>query len=330
MAVGSLLGCVGVLWWSQAGSVVALYGAFAVMGLASAMVLYEPAFALVAVTVRPRARSSALLFITVVAGFAATIFLPLTNALVGWMGWRAALGVLALLVLATALPHALFLPGGAGHHRGPDGAGDAGAGGGTGTALRDPAFWWLTAAFVLGTASVTAVAAHMVAFLMDRGESAAFAAAAVGSLGAIKVGGRVVLALAERRAHLARLTALVFVSQGAALTTLAVTDGRAAILVFIAVYGVGFGAATIARPLLVAQTWGTASYGSIAGAVAVGVTVAKAVAPVAAGAARDALGSTTPVLLALGGITATAGLCLIPFHRRANAPRDPRNPPGPP
>ena len=112
--------------------------------------------------------------------------------------------------------------------------------GGRGVA-REPASWWLTTAFVLGTASVTAVSAHLVALLVDRGESAAFPAAAVGSLGAIKVGGRIASTLAERRRGMAVLTAGVFASQGAALALLGFGRGRAVVLVFVLVYGAGFG-----------------------------------------------------------------------------------------
>lgn len=330
MTTGAVLGAAGVWWWSAVTSLPGLYGAFAVIGIASAMVLYEPAFAVIARAFDARERSAALLVLTVVAGFAATIFLPMTTWLVGEAGWRGALRWLALLLLVTtAVPHALAVPGRRG--RGPvaraggadeatedvlaRGPAAAPVAGNLGDVLRDRTFWWLTAAFVLGTASVTAVSAHMVGFLVDRGETAAFAAAAVGSLGAIKVGGRIVLALSERRAGLARLMAVVFASQGAALALLALTRGRAAVVAFVAVYGAGFGAATIARPLLVVQRWGTASYGAVAGAVAAGVTVAKAASPVVAGTARDALGSTTPVLLALAALTAAAGLCLVPLVR---------------
>src|SRR5205823_9468638 len=82
--------------------------AFAVMGAASATVLYDSAFAVIN-TWFERDRHSALLTVTVVAGFASTIFLPTTQALVDWLGWRHALLVLAALCAATAIPHAVLL-----------------------------------------------------------------------------------------------------------------------------------------------------------------------------------------------------------------------------
>lgn len=46
---------------------------------------------------------------TVVAGLASTVFLPLSRAVVDRMGWRSALLVLAGLLAACALPQALLL-----------------------------------------------------------------------------------------------------------------------------------------------------------------------------------------------------------------------------
>jgi MFS family permease len=104
-------------------TVAGLYLAFAGIGLASATVPYEPAFATIVRWFSTR-RSQAMLALTVVGGFASTIFLPTSNALVDAFGWRDALPVLAgVLAVLTVLPHALVLrrdPADLGLH--PDGA----------------------------------------------------------------------------------------------------------------------------------------------------------------------------------------------------------------
>lgn len=307
---GAVLGAAAVWAWAAVGGLAQLYVVMVVVGVAAAMVLYEPAFAVVATVVDDARRPRALLAITVVAGFAATIFLPLTDALASTVGWRDALRVLAVLQLAVAMPHLLLLPARPVREaaRGPSGR-EA-----LRRAARDTAFWSLASAFVLGTSAVVAVSVHLIAFLVDRGEAPAVAATAVGALGAVKVGGRVALTLAERRVPMALLTAAVFVSQGLALALLALVPGRAALVAFVLVYGAGFGAATIARPLLVAERWGTASYGVVAGGLAALVMIARAAAPPLVGLARDAAGSPTPVLLALAVVTAAAGLCLLPLR----------------
>ncbi|MFG1684275.1 MFS transporter [Nonomuraea sp. NPDC049269] len=101
MTAGSILGTTAVLAWSRVESLWQLYAVFAAMGIACAMVLYESAFAVIVSwfdgPTRERGRANALLALTVVAGFASSIFLPLTGLLVVWYGWRQALIVLALI-----------------------------------------------------------------------------------------------------------------------------------------------------------------------------------------------------------------------------------------
>src|SRR2546430_14333662 len=67
------------------------------MGFAMAATLYEPAFAVV-VSWFARGRDRALLTVTLVAGLASTIFMPIEAALLERMGWRSALTVLAVVL----------------------------------------------------------------------------------------------------------------------------------------------------------------------------------------------------------------------------------------
>lgn len=123
MTAGSVVCALLVVAWSQVHNAAGLYAVMAGIGLARAAVLYDPAFA---VTVRwfHTRRSSALLAVTVVAGFASTVALPSSDALIDALGWRRALLVLAaVLAAATVLPHWLVLrrdPADVGAH--PDGA----------------------------------------------------------------------------------------------------------------------------------------------------------------------------------------------------------------
>jgi MFS family permease len=71
-----------------------------------AAVLYEPAFVVIATWFPDDAeRRRALLALTVIAGFASVIYVPLAGWLVETRGWRDALIMLAaLLILLTVLP----------------------------------------------------------------------------------------------------------------------------------------------------------------------------------------------------------------------------------
>jgi MFS family permease len=90
MTAGSLLGAACVVGWSQVQTLPQLYLVFTGIGLACAAVLYEPAYAVINTWFR-RDRHRALLTLTVVAGFASTVFLPTSQALIDALGWRGAL-----------------------------------------------------------------------------------------------------------------------------------------------------------------------------------------------------------------------------------------------
>jgi hypothetical protein len=115
MTLGSAAATLLVFAWSRVTSITAYYLVWAGLDAVMAAVLYEPAFAVVTRWFARR-RARALLTITLVAGMASTIFLPLTEALVARLGWRSTLAALSLLlglvttpVLFAALALALLL-----------------------------------------------------------------------------------------------------------------------------------------------------------------------------------------------------------------------------
>lgn len=322
MTAGSVAAVLLVVAWSRVHTVAGLYLVFAGIGVVSAAVLYEPAFAVV-VRWFHTGRARALLAVTVVAGFASTVFLPAADALIGALGWRDALLVLAgVLAVTTVLPHALVLrrdPADLGLH--PDGAAAPAVPAATSAhpwrpaglrttarwALRDPLFGWLTLAFAANTLAVIVVAVHLVPFLRDHGHGGTFAAAATGALGALSVTGRLAVTGATRRWSTASVTAVAFAVQGAAVVVLlAAASSTAGAVVFVLLFGLGFGVGTIARPALLADAYGTASYATLSALGGVAFTAAKTVGPVAAGVALTVSGSWTPVLVGLLVATAVA------------------------
>jgi MFS family permease len=76
--------------------------------LASAFVLYATAFALLAQTTGPRAQRS-ITYLTLIAGFASTIFWPLTTWMLHGMDWHRVYFVFAALNLFVCLPLHLWL-----------------------------------------------------------------------------------------------------------------------------------------------------------------------------------------------------------------------------
>ncbi len=155
MTGGSIAATLLVLAWSQIHSILALYLVWTGIGLATACVFYEAAFAVI-ITWFGQRRATALLALTVVAGFASSIFLPLTGHLVERYGWRTAILVLAAIHGLVTIPGHLLIrrpPPGAQtlqphHHTSDDDRRRVVA-----TAVHDPGYWALTIAFLASAAA---------------------------------------------------------------------------------------------------------------------------------------------------------------------------------
>lgn len=301
MTTGSVAGVALTLAWASVTTLLQLRLVFAGIGVVTAMVLYEPAFAAVAKWMRNTERSTAVLWITLAAGFASTIFLPLAATLTDLVGWRDALRWLSgALILLTVVPHALLreprqIPG-------LDVRQDQGASLSTRDALRSGGFWWMTLAFACGRIPIVAVTTHLPALLVERGESPVIAASITGVIGALSVTGRVMLTVASRWSSFETLLAGTYALQAIALGVLALAAGQAAVVAFVVAFGLGFGATTISKPVMVAQRYGPAAYGSIAGVIATITTVGEAASPGVVGLAHDVTRGYRSSLFGLAGI----------------------------
>ena len=313
MSAASLLAGLLVIGWSQARTLQQFTLVWAGLGLCMAALFYEPAFTVIANWFR-RERARALALITFVAGFASTIFLPLADLLLQRYGWRAAVLLLgAALIVTTAPLHALVLrrrP--ADLSLQPDGAQPAErdveappAMSGR-EALRGRAFWGLTLSFSLVMLAGTAIRVHFVPYLLDQGLGSSLAATGAGLIGAAQVLGRLIFAPLSARISLTGLSAMVFATQALALLTLLAARGTLGIALFVLLFGAAIGAATLARPALLAQRYGPARFGRISSVMVVFLTLAGTIAPVGAGALHDHFGSYGPMLWLITGITLAA------------------------
>ncbi len=308
MTAGSILASLLLFGWARVESPGVFYLLWAGLGLTMAAVLYEPAFAVVT-TWFVRHRHRALTMLTLVAGLASTVFVPLATWLLEQRGWRGAVTALAVLLAATTVPlHALVLRG---HPRDvgsvPDGetsppvaqatAPDRSVG--WRTAVESRAFWGLVLVFVLGNFATVAAAVHLVPYFLERGVPAKTAAAVVGLLGAMQLPGRLLYGPLRRRLSLVPATSLVVLMQAAALAGLPWISGRPGLLAFVTAFGMASGMSTLLRASFVAEAFGPSEYGRISGIVALFTTVARAVAPVGAAVAYAALGGYRGVFVGL-------------------------------
>jgi predicted MFS family arabinose efflux permease len=312
MTAGSCLATLLMLAWSRVESLWALYAIWCGLGLATSAILYEPAFVAV-VQWFEHHRERALLTLTLAAGLASTIFMPIEAWLVTRVGWRATLLTLGIVLGIVTIPlHAAMLrPAPRPTRRTPsDVPIPAIPGASLAEASRTATFWVLAVAFVIGNFATVSVTVHLIPYLVDRGYGPAFAAATIGWMGAMQLPGRVFFVPIARWLGARWVTASIFIAQagGVLVITLVWLSGVGPVIVLL---GAANGMATLARATVVAEVFGSRHYGSIAGALAVGANGARAIGPVGASLLRIALGSYDALFRTLAGALALVALAVF-------------------
>lgn len=312
MTVGSCLATALTYAWGRVESLPALYAVWFFMGLAMAATLYEPAFAVVVSWFRER-RDRALLTVTLVAGFASTIFMPIEAWLLTRVGWRQALTILAVVLAVITIPiHALVLRRGRTVTRSAGGGLTSSVPGMTlGEAARTLVFWVLAIAFFVGNFSTAAVSVHLIPYFVDRGYTATIAAAVIGWMGAMQVPGRLLFVPISAWLGGRWMVASVFFGQAVGLAQLPLISAIGTAIPFILVMGASNGMSTLSRATSLAQIFGARHYGAISGAVALGANGARAVGPVGASLLLLALGDYPSVFWVLAATLVVASLAVL-------------------
>ena len=293
MAAGSVASAIGLAWLSRCTTTASYFGAWTVIGLAMALALYEAAFATINRKITgdaPRAISTLTLF----AGFASTIFWPLTLAIDAQLAWRDTYLVYALLQLAVCLPLHLWLGRDAPHPPAPAHAPrDSHT---LAQAVRHPVFWKLALAFSANVFIFSALAVHLIPLLQSLGHSASAAVFLAALVGPMQVAGRIGERTLARDAAPQVVGRFVFATLPAGLLVLALLGTKAwAVALFCLLYGMSNGVLTIIRGTLPRALFGARHYGAIMGAMAAPSLLSKAAGPLLAAAILS--GSTGPVML---------------------------------
>ncbi len=271
---------------------VALFTAWAVVGIGMALGLYDAAFATLAGLYGNAARGP-ITGITLFAGFASTIGWPLSAVLAAHFGWRDACLAWAGLHLVVGLPlNALLVPSAPPPAPKPDDG-----------EPRDQRREMVLLAYVFASAwFVTgAMATHLPQLLQMAGASRTAAIGAASLVGPAQVGARIVEFLFLRRAHplIPARIATALHPLGAALLAL---WGAPLAVAFSLFYGAGNGILTIARGTLPLAIFGPHGYGARTGWLGAPARAAQALAPLLFGLILDRLG--------LYALAVSTGLCL--------------------
>jgi len=316
MTAGSVLGVALVIGWSMVEDLAAFYALWILMGVCWSATLYAPAFATVTAHFRER-RTEALTVVTLMAGLASTIFLPLTAFLLVALGdWRSALVALAAILAVTIPLHALVLrkaPEPAEHEAEPSLS--------LGEALRHPSFRWLALGFVCFALGI-GLFVHLVPYLSGRGSDLTTAATIAGLVGAMQVVGRIALAPLERRLDPAMLIALVYGLQPLAIVILLLGPAPVAPWIFVVLFGAGRGMDTLIRNTVVARLYGPRRFASISAVLSLVITAAWASGPIALGAVYDTFGGYEPGFWVVAAASVVAAVAVVTATRRPD--RSPR------
>jgi predicted MFS family arabinose efflux permease len=319
MGAGSVVCGVGFLLLADSRSPQAYVGAWTVLGVAMGLTLYEAAFA----TINRRFAESgrrAISNLTLFAGFASTIFWPLTQALDAALGWRNCYLWYGAVQLLVCLPLHLML----GRERAsPPQPVRAGTRSHTlAEALRHPAFWTLALAFSANTFVFSALSVHLIPLLQSMGHSARVAVAVAMLIGPMQVAGRVLERTVARHAAPQTVGRFCFGALPAALAAIVLFETHLwAITFFCILYGLSNGIITIVRGTLPQSMFGSGNYGAIAGAMAGPALLAKASGPILA---AWVLGRGASPGLLLAGLSGVAVASLALYWAAVATPRGSR------
>lgn len=294
--------------WSFAAALIALQ-------VAAPLVLYEAAFTALVQAGGPSARGR-IVHLTLIAGFASTVFWPLTGWLEAWLGWRGVLALYAAANLVVALPlHALLA-------RAPHGGTEVEAAT-TPAATAPPAppldprraarlMGLMSGGFALASVVLSAVLAQMVPVLEGLGLGAA--AVLVSALfGPAQVGVRFVnMALGGKR-HPLTITLLAVTALPLAIAVLGLTaPAVAGAVIFAVLLGFGSGLKSIVQGTLPLALFGGVGYGVRLGRMAFFRQIAGAVAPFGFAAVLEGFGAAVALaaLVAIGLAAVAAFLAI--------------------
>ena len=289
------------------------YAAWIAMGLAQAACLWGPAMAVV-VSLATNAQRC-ITAVTFITGLTATGFLPLSDLLIGRLGWRGALEAFAAMqalsgVIAFWLLWHAPRPAPASAARRPLRLREA---------MRSRAFVGLAFCFAAQAFVATGLGAHLIPLLRERGLPEALVLLIPPLHGPTQVTARAVLFFLGSRASMRVVGAISTALMPVAMLTLALAGADLTVLLlFVLCWAVGDGLIVIIRATGVMEIMGRENFGAITGAMSAIAMLPRTLAPVTLALIWQGSGGYGPVPWLLLGV---ALLCAASFALAATAPR---------
>jgi predicted MFS family arabinose efflux permease len=284
MSVGSILTAVGLVALAQVTHPYAYLGAWAFLGLAMRMTLYDAAFAAL-VQVTPTRGRRAISYLTLFGGFASTVFWPIGYALNASVGWRTTLLVFAAVNLLVCMPLHWFGLARRDQEGPAQAATDAGAKPADPPLEGTPRTIGMVLFGLIGATTAVvfgAMAVHLVPILEATGLALATAVLLASLKGFAQVAGRIWDLTLARKWHpisvgrvsiaFLPLSFLVLMLGGATFWTA---------LAFTLLFGVSNGLVTIVRGAVPLALFGAKGYGAVLGILATPYLLLAALSPAA-------------------------------------------------
>ncbi len=321
IAGGALLMVVGLLAIGRVREPSDLFAAYFLMAVGFGMSSGVPTNAILARWFVAR-RARAMSFSHTGVSVGGMVIVPLASALVREGGLALAVGCLAAIVLAVALPIVLFVLRSDPRDHGLEPDGGAGRvaelsalsdevqlrGWSRREAARTASFWVIALCFGAMLFTQTGFLIHQLAFLRERIGDLAPYAVSVTAFGSV-VGRLAVGAFADRVSK--RLVSQgIFLLQAAALLALISAEHTAVLLACAFVFGLTMGNVYMMQSLVAADLFGLASFGTIFGMVQLLTSLMGALGPLAVGILFDQLGGYVPAIQMLLPIPVAAALLL--------------------
>jgi MFS family permease len=274
------------------------------LGPAAAMSLYEPAYVALGQWVSKSKRNKSIAILSVVAGLAGPIFVPLTGIALDVFTWRTTAVLLGLTFLGSGLVASLMYP----KHKPSDHADHGVAKVRWERFVADRRLLYLTLGVVLSFAALNSVFFHRVAVFEEQGFGVTTVAILAGISGFLTFPGRYWMPLAAER--IPGTTLFVIACSGIVVSLGFAAIGSPAIVMiaFFVLFGIFFGILLPTRAVIMNGWYSGSDYGAVMGKQWAAAAVVGGVTPWLVGAARDALGSYAWPIIALAAMVALAAV----------------------
>lgn len=323
MTSAAIVGAALLVLWAQVSELWQLYLIGIGIGVVSAMMLYDAAFAVVARMLGSDYRK-AIIVITLFGGLASTVFVPLTEQLVSSYGWRDALRLLAVIQLpfCAGVPYLILRGRETVEHDGRFRATNKAAVP-IRPALAHPVFWLLALSFVSYAFLFTSLIFNLVPMLRESGYTSGEAVAAYACIGPSQLAGRVAMLTLERFISLtvAGLIGTLF-PVFAVIVLMSLQAHSPLVILFAISFGTGMGIKTIVQATAAPEFLGRAGYGALQGALMFPVYIAQAASPFLAAwiwRLRGEYDLLQVVLLSMAALSAAAFLLAARMRPRSVA-----------